>query len=199
MKRSSDSPACAAAHEWLRPNDCSQRWASLPHGDKGDLTVRRNLVGLIWLAGIVLAVLVYQAGPDRIVYAAADAIDAVRAAFDNILAAFAVNTFEVMRALTIGLVPAFVALCAVAHHRGQRVLWTLVTVALAILVLLYRPLRDGEIISSFRWTVAFLVVGVASLNVTRRLSEAPRWRGGMRDGPWRQGRDASDLPPSRMP
>ncbi|MBV9811208.1 MAG: hypothetical protein JO326_00540 [Acetobacteraceae bacterium] len=129
----------------------------------------RNLVGIIWLAGLLCAVLVYKLGPDRILYSVADLIDRLRDSLDDLLAAFAVNTFDVMRALAIGLVPAFVAFCVLAHRRGLPAMRALVIVAALWLLLLYQPVRDGDPVSAFRWTVAFLTVAIGCLLVARHL------------------------------
>jgi hypothetical protein len=148
--------------------------------------LRRNIVALVWVVGLACAALVYSAGPDRILYAVADAIDRVRDGLDALLQAFAVNTFDVVRALAIGLVPAFVAFCVLAHRRGLPALRALAVVGALWLVLLYQPVRDGDPVSPFRWTVAFIAVGAGSLAVAGRLA-APRSRWTRQDS----GHDAS--------
>src|SRR5579871_1697317 len=137
--------------------------------------LRRNIVAIVWAVGIACAVLVYRVGPDRILYSVADAIDSVRDAFDALLRAFAVNTFDIVRALAIGLVPAFFAFSVIAHRRGLPALRILAVVSALWLLLLYQPVRDGDSVSPFRWTVAFLAVGAGSLAVAGRLA-APRSR-----------------------
>ena len=149
--------------------------------------VRRNAVGLIWLVGLACAVVVYRVGPDTILYAVADAIDGLRHYVDDLLAALAVNTFDVMRALAIGLVPAFIAFCVIAHRRGLPAMRALVVVTVLWLLLLYQPVRDGEPVSSFRWTVAFLVVGIGCLVVARHLNDGPRERMPPPHPTWPQG------------
>lgn len=131
--------------------------------------MRRNIVGLVWLAGLVLAVFVYEAGPDRILYRAVHLLDGLRDAVNAILAAFAINTFDVMRALSLALVPVFVVLAALANRRGVGVARTVVVVAVLVLALLYVPVREGYYVSGTRWLLAFLVVGIGCLSLTRRL------------------------------
>ncbi|HEX3347401.1 MAG TPA: hypothetical protein VHS58_04785 [Acetobacteraceae bacterium] len=138
--------------------------------------LRRNVVGLIWLIGLLCAVVVYRVGPDRILYSVADVIENFRAYVDDLLSAFAVNTFDVMRALAIGLMPAFIAFCVIAHRRGLPAMRSLVVVSVLWLLLLYQPVRYGEPVSAFRWTVAFLAVGIGCLVVARHLSHDPRDR-----------------------
>ncbi len=132
--------------------------------------MRKNLVGLIWLAGLMLAGVVYLVGPDRILYAAIAAIDHAGALLNGIVAAFAINTYEVMRALALGLAPAFVVLCLVAQRRGIHYLRPLIVVGVLFLGLLYEPAHDGWGISSTRWTVAFVAVAVGCAVMSRRLT-----------------------------
>jgi hypothetical protein len=132
--------------------------------------MRRNIVGLVWLVGIVLTALVYQIGPDRIVEASFGWLGDIRAAVDALFAALALNTFELMRALAIGLFPVFVVLALVALRRGLAARGALIAVTLVFLLLLAAPLRRGEAISDARWTGAFLVVLAGSIAMTRRLT-----------------------------
>jgi hypothetical protein len=132
--------------------------------------MRRNIVGLVWLVGIALTILVYQIGPDRIVWNAFGWLNDVHAAVDALFASLAVNTFELMRALAVGLFPVFVVLALVAMRRGLAARGALVAVTLVFVLLLAAPLRHGEIISDARWTGAFLVVLAGSIAMTRRLT-----------------------------
>jgi hypothetical protein len=151
--------------------------------------MRRNIVGLVWLVGIVLTIAVYQIGPDRIVWFGYDGLRQARAAIDGVFASLALNTFELMRALAIGLFPVFVVLALVALRRGLPARSALVAVTLVVLVLIAAPMRHGEAISDARWTAAFLVVLAGSIAMTRRLT-APAlppsgqgWRGQGAAGP----------------
>jgi hypothetical protein len=132
--------------------------------------LRKNMVGMIWVAGLILAAIVYLIGPDRILYAGIAAIDNARATMDRAFSALAINTFEVMRALALGLAPAFLVLCALASRRGIPYLRLLVVVAVLFLVLLYLPAHEGWYVSSKRWTVAFIAVAVGCAVMSRRLT-----------------------------
>ena len=132
--------------------------------------MRRNIVGIVWLVGILLTVAVYQIGPDRIVWAGFEWMFHLRAAVDALFAALAVNTFELMRAVAIGLCPVFVVLSLLAARRGVASRGALVVVSLVFVLLLAAPLRHGEMISDARWTGAFLLMLIGSLSMTRRLA-----------------------------
>jgi hypothetical protein len=94
----------------------------------------------------------------------------LRETLDAALAALALNTFDLMRALAIGLFPVFLVLCGMALHRGVPARGALIAVTLVFILLLAAPLRHGEVISDARWTGAFLLVLVGSVAMTRRLS-----------------------------
>ncbi len=132
--------------------------------------MRRNAVGLIWLAGIVLAVIVYQLGPDRMLFESVQVIDNLRDTINGVFAALAINTFDVLRALALGLLPVFAVLAALAQRRGLRIGRQVIVVAVLMLVLLYLPSRDGYYVSNPRWMLAFLVIAGGCLSVTRQLT-----------------------------
>jgi hypothetical protein len=139
--------------------------------------MRRNIVLPVWLIGLALTVAVYQIGPDRIVWAGFDSVRALRESVDAAFAALALNSFQLVRALAVGLFPVFVVLSVMAMRRGLAARGALAAVSLVFILLLATPLRHGAIISDARWTGAFLVVLVGSIAMTRRLtaSEAPSW------------------------
>ena len=138
--------------------------------------MRKNAVGLIWLAGIVLAIAVYRIGPDDILYGTVQAIEGAREQLRLLLAAFAVDTYDLMRAATLGLLPVFVGLGLLAQRRGHRIGRPVVIVVALTLLLLYQPAHEGWYISSTRWTVAFIVVACGCAVMTRRvLGHADDW------------------------
>lgn len=158
----------------------------------------KNVVGLVWLAGIVLAIVVYRVGPDQILYTGVHLVDNIRLAIDNLLAALAIDTYDVMRALTLGLLPAFVVLAVLAQRGGRPVLRVVVVVAVLFLLLLYQPAREGWYVSSTRWTLAFFAVAIGCAMITRRLMEPPRdWRGPY--GPRPGASDPNRVPPNGRP
>jgi hypothetical protein len=161
--------------------------------------MRRNLVGLVWIIGIALTVIVYQVGPDRIVWESFGWLRDLRVAIDSLFASLAVNTFELMRALTIGLFPVFVVLALVALRRGLPVRSTLIAVTIVFVLLLLAPLRNGEGISDLRWIAAFVVVLGGSISMTRRLTgpaaQAAQWPGQPGHGPTPSGRSPWPTPP----
>jgi hypothetical protein len=157
----------------------------------GRFAMRRNIVVPVWLVGIALTVAVYQIGPDRIVWTAFESLHRLRESLDEAFAALALNIFDLMRALAIGLFPVFVVLSLMALRRGLPARGALAAVTLVFLLLLAAPLRRGEVISDTRWTGAFLLVLVGSIAMTRRLTALP---GPISRGPSSRGPAGSPWP-----
>ena len=148
--------------------------------------MRRNIIGVVWLFGIGLALLLYRIGPDDVVRQFGSALFWVQMAFQDLLGAFAFNSYELMRALAVALFPVFVALCLLALHRGLQARRALVMVSVVFLLLLYGPIWAGERISSSRWMGAFLLVSIGSMVMTQRLLAPPSHgpQNGQARGPW---------------
>ena len=130
--------------------------------------MQRNTIGLVWLAGTLLALGVYVIGPDRFLQVSFGLLDDLQAAMQAIMAAFTVKAFELIRALAIGLFVVFLGLGIIAASRGLRARAALVVVGILYLVLL-SPAVDGGYVASSRWLGAFLLAAVGSLVMTRRL------------------------------
>ena len=133
--------------------------------------MRRNTIGLVWLAGILLTVALYATGPDRFLQAAFDAVLGLHLFLRAMLANFTVEALELVRALAIGLFAIFVALGIMAARRGLRARAALLIVPGLFLALLY-PVFDGYVLPTGRWFGAFLLAAVGALVMTRRLLSA---------------------------
>lgn len=132
--------------------------------------MRRNTIGLIWLAGIVFTLILYRVGPENVVQSFGDVLLRVQDGLQELLGMLAVNTYQLMRAFAIGLFPVFVALCLMAMRRGLRARRALIVVSVLFVAMLYGPVLDGDRISSNRWMAAFLLVSIGSAVMTQRLT-----------------------------
>jgi hypothetical protein len=129
----------------------------------------RNTIAAIWIAGIVLAVLIYVAGPERFVFAAYELIQRAWWGVQEVLRDLSLAAFDFVRALAIGLYFVFLALGVLAVSRGGRGWVALVVVSLLFLGLVWHDYGTG-FGSRTRWGAALVLVGVGALSMTRRLT-----------------------------
>jgi hypothetical protein len=148
----------------------------------------RNTVAVIWIAGIVLAGLVYVTGPERVVFAATELVQWAWWGLQNTLRNLSIAAFDVVRALAIGVWFVFLALGVLVVRRGGRGWVALVVVSLVCLALVWDDSGRG-FGSRTRWGTALVLVSVGALSMTRRLT------GPDVADPWRQG----PTPPHRQP
>lgn len=136
--------------------------------------MRRNTIALVWLGGIVLAALVYAAGPGLFiggVLAALHHLDWLAGAWIGFIA---VQSFDLVRAIAIALFAVFLVLGFMAAHRGRA------SGMIGVTVLFVGLVGIGGYESRFFWLAALAVAAAGALSMTRRLIEplgrAP-WRG----------------------
>lgn len=139
----------------------------------------RNTIAMIWVAGFVLAAIVYLAGPDRVVYAAFDLLQRAWWDLQDALRNLSLAAFDLLRALAIGLWFVFVALAVLVARRGGRCRAAVIAVTLLFLGLIWHAAGDG-FGAHTRWVAALLLTAVAALSMTRRLARpaASPWRPG---------------------
>lgn len=125
----------------------------------------RNTVALVWLGGIVLAALVYVAGPGHFITATVAGLDHAIWAFERWVGFVATQAFDVVRAAAIALFAVFLVLGILAGQRGRGGGMVGVTVLFLALVGL------GGYQSRFCWLAALVIAGAGALNMTRRLAE----------------------------
>jgi hypothetical protein len=128
--------------------------------------MRRNPVALIWLAGMLVAVVAYVADPGRLFRAALDMLASIAMGFEHLLQSLTQLGGDVLRALAIGLFVTFVALTGLAIRQGHRGRAALVFVSLAFVLLVH---DDGTGISNERWVTAFALAAIGSLVMTNRV------------------------------
>jgi nicotinamide riboside transporter PnuC len=139
--------------------------------------MRREHILMIWIGGIVLAVALYLIGPDRFFDTFFDLIDGIDAAFRNLVAALGAKTYGVVRALAIAIYVVFAVLAVLASQRGHRGFWALVVVSGVFMMLIWRSFGVYPAPLS-RWIAALVLVVVAALVMTQRLTMVPSRRSG---------------------
>lgn len=127
----------------------------------------RRPVAIIWIIGILLAVLLYARQPEHLLDGIAAFVDRLGERLDMAIASFSVESFLVMRALTVALFVVFIVLGLIAASRGLRARRMLVVVVGLYCVLLWRPM--GGVVTVRSWLLACVLALVASLVMTRRL------------------------------
>jgi hypothetical protein len=140
--------------------------------------VRRESILMIWIGGFVLAVALYLIGPDRFFDVCLQFVDAMDAAFRNLVAMLGAQTYSVVRALAIALYCVFAVLAFLAMQRGHRGVGALVVVSGVLLILVWRP-YDAYPAPIGRWIAALVLVVVGAVVMTQRLTVPPL----RRDGP----------------
>ena len=148
--------------------------------------MRRENILMIWIGGLVLAVLLYVIGPDRFFDVCMALIDGIDAAFHNLVAAMGAQTYGVIRAFAIAIYVVFSVLAFLASQRGHRGFGALVIVTAVFLILVWRPYAvDPAPIS--RWVAALVLVVVGAVVMTRRLTASPFRRDGSPPPPYPPG------------
>ena len=139
--------------------------------------MRRSLggtIGLVWVGGAVLALIVYSVGPGRFVERVLAGLYGFRRAIDRFAETLALQGFDAIRALAFALFAVFLALCLIAMRRGLRARGALVVVSALFAILLYGPLVDGSPAAPDRWLAAFVLAAVGAAVMTRRLAGGAR-------------------------
>src|SRR5476651_1757625 len=134
---------------------------------------------MIWIGGVVLAVALYLIGPDRFFDVCLVLIDEIDAVFRNLVAALGAQTYGVVRAFAIAIYVVFAVLAFLASQRGHRGLWALIVVTATVMVLVWRPYAVYQAPIS-RWIAALVLVVIAAVIMTQRLTATPMRRDGPR-------------------
>jgi hypothetical protein len=139
--------------------------------------VRRETILMIWIGGLVLAVALYLIGPDRFIDVCLVVLDGIDAAFRNLVAELGAQTYGVVRAFAIAIYVVFAVLAFLASQRGRRGIWALIVVTATLMLLVWRPnaVYPAPI---GRWIAALVLVIVAAVVMTQRLSAAAPGRKG---------------------
>jgi hypothetical protein len=139
--------------------------------------VRREQILMIWIGGFVLAVALYVIGPDRFIDACWNLFDTIDVTLREFAAQLGVRTYGVVRALAIALFVVFAVLCVLASRQGHRGFWPFIVVTAVFMMLTWQPFGVYPAPLG-RWIVALVLVVVAGIIMTQRLTAPPRWRDG---------------------
>jgi hypothetical protein len=148
--------------------------------------VRRESILMIWAGGIVLAVALYLVGPDRFIDACWALFDTIDAALRAIAAELGERAYGVVRAFAIAIYVVFAVLSVLASQRGHRGFWPLIVVTAVFMMLTWQPFGIYPAPLS-RWMAALIVVLVAAVVMTQRLTATPPGRD-VRPPPYPPGR-----------
>ena len=149
----------------------------------------RNTIGLIWIGGLVLAVLLTVIGPGSLGIEFGAAIDRVIDTTTLAIARLGDPMRETIRGFAIAVYVVFIALCVLARRRRLPSMTAAVVVTLLFLFLAGTPREWGQSLHGSHWFLALLLSLVGALLMTRRLmsvpgnSLPPAGRAGRRFGP----------------
>ncbi len=127
--------------------------------------MHRNTVLLIWVLGVLLALLLIFAGPNPVQRALEQALDRIEILVDRLNG----PTTEVVRAAAIALYCVFLALCVVALRLGLPALGAAIVVSVLFLLLAGYVFAWMFYLSHPHWGMALILALVASLTMTRRV------------------------------
>ncbi len=127
----------------------------------------RRPVAIVWIVGLLIALLLYLRQPEHVIDSIALALNDVEQRFDGFIISLSHQSILIVRALAIALFIVFVALAIIAGQRGLPARRMLLVVAFLYIVLLWHPFSG--LILARDWVFAFLISAVASLVMTRRL------------------------------
>jgi hypothetical protein len=127
--------------------------------------MQRNTIMVIWIGGMLVALLAYATDPGALLNAALDLLAAGISAVQRLIGELSAFGSDVVRALAVGLFVTFVALAVLAIRQGGRGRMALFAVSSVFLLLL----RDGNGASNGRWVAAFALAAVGALVMTARV------------------------------
>ncbi len=127
--------------------------------------MHRNTVLLIWVLGVLLALLLIFAGPNPVQHALEDVLDRVETLLDRLDG----PTVQVVRGAAIALYCVFLALCVVALRLGLPALGTAIVVSVLFLLLAGYVFAWVFYLRHPHWGMALILALFASLTMTRRV------------------------------
>ena len=138
----------------------------------------RNTIGLIWVSGLVLAVLLTVIGPEALGTDLSLMLDRLIDGIALALAQVGNPLRETVRGFAIATYVVFIALCVVARRRHLPAMATAIVVTLLFLFLVGAPREWGRSLHGAHWFLALLLNLAAALLMTRRLMMAGSPPGG---------------------
>src|ERR1700755_3077105 len=98
---------------------------------------------MIWIGGLVLAVVLYLVGPDNFLAATLALMNGLDDLVRSLVYNLGAQVFGVVRAAAIAIYVVFVVLAVLAAQQGRRAVWALIIVTGGFLFLVWRP--EGEL------------------------------------------------------
>lgn len=129
----------------------------------------RNTIGLIWIGGLLLAVLLTVIGPGLLGTTIAGAFDRSLDALSLSLAQIGDPLREMIRGFAIAAYVVFIVLCILARRRGLPSMTAAIVVTLLLVLLAGAPRDWGTSLHRAHWLLALLLTVGAALLMTRRL------------------------------
>jgi hypothetical protein len=127
--------------------------------------MHRNTITLIWIGGILVALLAYATNPGALLNAALNLLATAIAAMERLVGELSTFGSDVVRALAVGLFVTFAALAVLAIRHGGKGRMALFSVSTVFVLLL----RDGGGASNGNWVAAFALSAVGALVMTTRV------------------------------
>jgi hypothetical protein len=134
--------------------------------------MQRQTIGIIWIGGLVLALVLYLIGPDSVLTACLDLLAALDDAFHAFLSFLGTQAFNVVRAAAIAIFIVFLVLAFLAASKGLRAGWARVIVPITFLMLVWGP-ANAMTGSISRWFAALVLVIISGGVMTQRLLAPP--------------------------
>ncbi len=142
--------------------------------------MNRTTIGLIWLGGLGLMLLLYAIGPQHFLAACQAFFVHLWLGLDRLMAVLAYKALDAVRAAAIALYVVFVALAVLARRHGMRSGGTLMMVSVLFLILVQTDWYDP----GTKWLAAAVVAGVGAAMMTGRLLRPPPPPPGEPGSPW---------------
>jgi hypothetical protein len=127
----------------------------------------RNPVALIWILGLVVAVVAYQIGPTHFLATLFDTLSQALAQLERWTWELSRTAADFVRAGAVGLYVVFVALCIVVLRQGGKAWGALVLISGMFYLLVWSSDYD---VSNHRWFLGFAVALVGALVMTGRIT-----------------------------
>ena len=133
------------------------------------LTMDRRSIGLIWVGGAVLMVVIYLIGPQHFLATCQQLISDAFWWLNDFVVALTQRAFEVVRAAAIALYVVSVVLAVLAIRRGLRAGGMMVVVTIVFLVLVRTDWYD----EGTKWLAAAVLTAISAIVLTSRLMHPP--------------------------
>jgi len=131
--------------------------------------MNRTTIGLVWLGGFALMLLLYAIGPQHFLATCQAFFIDAWAGLDRLIAALTHQALDVVRAGALALYAVFLVLAVLARRHGMRTGGTLVAISVLFLILVETEWYD----SGTKWFAAALIAGLGAAMMTSRLLRPP--------------------------